>query len=372
MKVPYLDLGAHHAPHRAEYLRAIEEVIDRGAFAGGVYVEEFEKQFADYCEADFAIGVGSGTEALWLPLLAMGIGLGDEVITVPNSFFATAEAISYTGATPVFVDIEESSYNMDPAGLEAALTPRTKAIIPVHLFGQPADMEPILDFARRHGLRVVEDAAQAHGAEYRGRRTGSLGDAAGFSFYPGKNLGAFGEGGAITTSDPELAQRMRMLRDHGQDQKHSHAMVGWNCRMDGIQAAVLQIKLARLDGCNDLRRQRAAEYDRAFREMEEVVAPAGHEDRSHVYHIYPIRVRQRDRVMGGLAERGIGCAIHYPVPIHRQGAYEHLGLEEGTFPVAERCAREFVSLPMFPELRSEQVDAVVGAVRETVQTQPVS
>jgi dTDP-4-amino-4,6-dideoxygalactose transaminase len=243
IKVPFLDLKSHHAPLRDEFAGAIQEVIDEGAFAGGPFVARFEADFATYCDCRHAIGVGSGTEALWLSLLALGVGPGDEVITVPNTFMATAEAISYSGARPVFVDVDERTYTMDPAALEEAITAKTKAIVPVHLFGQPADMDPILEVARQHGLFVVEDACQAHGALYKGRRVGTLADAACFSFYPGKNLGAFGEAGAIVTCNDELQKKIRILRDHGQIRKYHHTMVGWNCRMDGIQAAVLRIKL---------------------------------------------------------------------------------------------------------------------------------
>ena len=254
MSVPFLDLNFHHASLRDEFDRAIGEVIDAAAFAGGPFVEKFEEDFATYCGCEHVIGVGSGTEALWLSLLACGVGPGDEVITVPNTFMATAEAITFCAARPVFVDVDETTYTMDPAGLEKALTPKTKAIIPVHLFGQPADMDPILDFAREHDLFVIEDAAQAHGAEYKGRKVGSLGDASCFSFYPGKNLGAFGEAGAVVSDNFELQEKIRILRDHGQVRKYHHIMVGWNCRMDGIQAAVLSVKLKHLESGNSQRR----------------------------------------------------------------------------------------------------------------------
>jgi len=367
MKVPFMDLHAHHEPLRAEYDRAIKAVIDSGAFAGGPFVEKFENEFAAHCQVEHAVGVGSGTEALWIALLALGVGPGDEVITVPMTFIATAEAISFTGAVPVFVDIDEETCTMDPAALEKAVTPRTKAIIPVQLFGQPADMDPIVTFARERGLYVIEDAAQAHGAEYRGRRVGSLADAGCFSFYPGKNLGAFGEGGAVVTGDPELAARMRSLRDHGQARKYHHAVVGWNSRMDGIQAAVLSIKLRDLDGNNEKRRTHAASYGRALAGLDGVGLPTVADDRTHVYHVYAVRVREREELMEYLGARDIGCGIHYPVPVHLQEAYGDLGLGRGSFPVSERCADEFLSLPMFPELSTEQIDAVANAVRDGVQ-----
>jgi dTDP-4-amino-4,6-dideoxygalactose transaminase len=366
MKVPFLDIKSQHVPLRGEINKAIQEVIDEAAFAGGPFVARFEADFAAYCDCPHAIGVGSGTEALWLSLLAMGVGPGDEVITVPSTFIATAEAISYCGARPVFVDVDECSYTMDPAALEKSITARTKAIIPVHLFGQSADMDPISEIAREHGLFVIEDACQAHGAEYKGRKVGTLGDAACFSFYPGKNLGAFGEAGAVVTRNAELQKKIRILLDHGQVRKYHHTMVGWNCRMDGIQAAVLRIKLRHLEAGNQLRRSHAAHYDRALDGIEEVIAPAKRPGAQHVYHIYAIRVQERDEVMRFLAERGIGSGVHYPVPIHLQEAYRSLGYHRGAFPIAERCATEFVSLPMFPELTPEQVELVVEAVKETV------
>ena len=345
---------------------AIREVIDKAAFAGGPFVTQFEEDFATYCDSQYAIGVGSGTEALWLVLLALGVGPRDEVITVPNSFMATAEAITYCGAKPVFVDVDERTYTLDPSGLEEAISSRTKAIIPVHLFGQPADMDPIQEFARKHGLFVVEDACQAHGAEYRGRSVGTLGDAACFSFYPGKNLGAFGEAGAVVTNNSELNEKIRILRDHGQIRKYHHAMIGWNGRMDGIQGAILRIKLRYLEQGNRLRRAHAARYDAAFQGIEEVVTPFRAATVLHVYHIYAIRVQDRDEVMRQLADKGVGSGVHYPVPIHLQEAYRSLGYEPGTFPIAEGCAREFISLPMFPGLTSGQVEVVIQAAKEAV------
>ena len=366
MNVPFLDLSAQHQPQRGEFIRAIEAVIDSNAFAGGPFVEEFEQEFASYCQSDHCVGVGSGTDALWLALRAFDIGPGDEVITVPNSFFATAEAISVTGARPVFVDVDEKTYNMDPSLLERAITPRTAAIIPVHLFGQPADMTPILEVARRHGIRVIEDAAQAHGAEYGGRRIGSLADAACFSFYPGKNLGAFGEGGAVVTNDPDTRDKLRMYRDHGQVEKYFHRYVGWNGRMDGIQAAVLKIKLRDLDEFNQLRRSHAERYDKAFAANERIRIPWRAENVRHVYHLYVIQISNRDAVLKRLADRGISCGIHYPVPIHLQEAYQGLGYQRGDFPVSEEASERFLSLPMFPHLTPEQIDMVVAGVREEV------
>ena len=368
IRVPFLDLEAQHAPLRNEFNRAIGEVIDSSAFAGGPFVEKFEEAFASYCGCRYAIGVGSGTEALWLSLLACGIGPGDEVITVPNTFMATAEAITYCGARPVFVDVEEQTYTMDPVGLEAVLSPRTKAIIPVHLFGQTADMDPILEFARRHHLLVIEDAAQAHGAKYKGRKAGTMGNIGCFSFYPGKNLGAFGEAGAVVTESTELQEKIRVLRDHGQIRKYRHSMIGWNCRMDGIQAAVLSVKLQHLDRGNTLRRRHALEYNEAFEKVEEVIRPLAAPYAEHVYHLYPIRVRERDEVMWRLQQKGIQCGVHYPVPIHLQKAYRSLGYEAGRFPVSEGTALEFISLPMFPELTSAQIGMVALGLTEAVQS----
>jgi dTDP-4-amino-4,6-dideoxygalactose transaminase len=366
MTVPFLDLKLHHAPLRGEFIGAIQEVIDAAAFAGGPFVAQFEAEFAAYCDCLYAIGVGSGTEALWSTLLALGIGSGDEVITVPNTFIATAEAITYCGAKPVFVDVDECTYTMDPAALEKSITPRTKAIIPVHLFGQPADMDPILRVAREQGLYVVEDACQAHGAEYKGRKVGSLGEAGCFSFYPGKNLGAFGEAGAVVTNDTKLQEKIRILRDHGQIRKYHHIMVGWNCRMDGIQAAVLRIKLRHLERANQLRRSHAAHYDRALDGIAEIVTPVQMVGARHVYHIYAIRVQDREEVIRFLAETGIECGVHYPVPIHLQEAYRNIGYRLGAFPIAERCAREFVSLPIFPELSPAEVEMIAAGVKEAV------
>jgi len=363
MQVPFLDLKAHHDSMRGELETAIREVMDSNAFAGGPFVAKFEQDFATFCGAADAIGVGNGTDALWLSLLALGIGAGDEVITVPMTFMATAEAISYSGAKPVFVDIDERTYTLDPDLLERAISPRTKAIIPVHLFGQAADMGAILEIAQRRGLPVIEDACQAHGAEYRGRKAGSLGTAGCFSFYPGKNLGALGEAGAVVTNNEELRNKIQMLRDHGQAKKYHHALIGWNARMDGIQGAALQVKLKHLDRANQARRANARFYDQHLAEVEEVILPREAEYARHVYHLYVVRVQNRDRVLQAMANRGIACGIHYPIPVHLQEAYRFLGHRKGSFPVAERCAEEFLSLPMYPELTTMQLDAVVHELK---------
>ena len=370
MKVPFLDLKAHHEPLREQLDAAIAAVINSSAFAGGPFVASFERDFAAYCGARAAIGLGNGTDALWLALLALGIGPGDEVITVPNSFMATAEAISLTGAKPVFVDVDERSYNMDASLLQAAITSHTRAIIPVHLFGQTADMDAILGIAGKRGIPVVEDACQAHGAFYNGMRAGTLGVAGCFSFYPGKNLGAFGEAGAVVTSAPELETKIRVLRDHGQARKYYHSHIGWNARMDGIQGAVLAVKLKHLDAGNACRRDHARLYDELLREVEGVVTPFAAKPDQHVYHVYAVRVKGRDQVLSAMADRGISCAIHYPVPIHLQDAYRGLGYRQGDFPVAERCAREFLSLPMFPELTGEQIRFVAAGLKACVNADP--
>jgi len=366
IKVPFLDLWSQHLPLMSEFSQAIHEVIESSAFAGGRFVAAFEEDFAAYCEVPYAIGVGSGTEALWLSLLACGVGSGDEVITVPSTFMATAEAITYCGARPVFVDVDEQTYTMNPDALKPALTAKTKAIIPVHLFGQPSDMDPIVEFGRKHGLYVIEDACQAHGATYKGKRVGSFGDTACFSFYPGKNLGAFGEAGAVVTSNAELDEKIKVLRDHGQQRKYFHSVIGWNCRMDGIQAAVLRIKLRQLEAANQRRRNHAAQYDAGLREFDGVVTPVQASYARHVYHIYAIRVSDRDETIKFLADQGIATGVHYPVPVHLQEAYQILGYVPGAFPIAESCAAEFLSLPMYPELTPSQVEQVIQGVKETV------
>ena len=366
MQVPFQDLRLHHEPLMGELVNAFQQVTNISAFAGGPFVSSFETEFAEFCGSKHALGVGSGTDALWLSLHALGVGPGDEVITVPNSFMATAEAISLCGARPVFVDIDEKSYTMNAARLEAAITLRTQAIIPVHIFGQMADMDPILAVARRYGMPVVEDACQAHGALQKGKRAGSAGVAGCFSFYPGKNLGAVGEAGAIVTNDSDLRAKVQAFRDHGQAVKHRHSAIGWNARMDGIQGAVLSVKLRRLEAVNAARRANAMIYDRLLADVPEVLRPITAPGNVHVFHIYAVRVPNRDRIMQRMAERGVKCAIHYPVPIHLQEAYAFLGLEEGSYPVAERCAAEFLSLPMFPELRPDQIEFVVDKLKESL------
>lgn len=366
MKVSFLDLKAQYESIRPEIAEAIQQVLEKTAFAGGPFVAQFEKEFAAFCGTQFAAGVGSGTDALWLALLALGVGPGDEVITVSDTFIATAEAISYCGAKPVFIDVEPVTYNMDPAKLEAAITKKTKAVIPVHLFGQMADMAPILAIARKHKLFVVEDASQAHGAEYNGKKAGSMGDMGCFSFYPGKNLGAYGEAGAVVTNNPEFDGNVRVLRDHGQEKKYYHGRIGWNARMDGIQGAILSVKLKHLPAWNDARRKNAGLYDGLLKKIDGVAIPQKAAYAKHVYHIYAIRVKNRDVLIAALAAKDIHCGIHYPIPLHLQEAYKSLGYRKGAFPVAEQAASEFVSLPMFPELTGEQIALVAAELKALV------
>jgi dTDP-4-amino-4,6-dideoxygalactose transaminase len=366
MKVPFLDLKAQYESIRGEIGDAIQQVLDRTAFAGGPFVAQFEKEFAAFCETRFAAGVGSGTDALWMALLALGVGPGDEVITVPDTFIATAEAISWCGAKPVFVDVDPVTYNMDPSKLEAVISPKTKAIIPVHLFGQVADMDPILEIARKRKVFVIEDASQAHGAEYKGKKAGSMGDAGCFSFYPGKNLGAYGEAGTVVTDSEELDRKIRMLRDHGQAKKYYHSLIGWNARMDGIQGAILSVKLGHLPAWNEGRRRNAAIYDELLKDVKGITTPKQAEYARHVYHIYAIRVADRDRLIASLAEKDIHCGIHYPIPVHLLDAYKSLNLGKGSFPVAEKSAAEFVSLPMFAELSREQIEFAVKELKQSL------
>ncbi len=364
MKVPFLNLKVQYESIKDEIDTAIGQVVEKTAFAGGPFVKKFEEEFADYCGCKHAMGVSSGTSAIWLALIGLGVGEGDEVITVPNTFIATAEAISMCGATPVFIDIDEQTYNMNPALLEKAITPRTKAVIPVHLYGQMADMDPIMKIARKHGLFVIEDACQAHGAEYKGRRAGSIGDAGCFSFYPGKNLGAYGEAGAVVTNNLELVGKINSVKDHGQAKKYYHNMIGWNARMDGIQGAVLSIKLKYLDKWNDARRNNAKLYTDLLSDFDGTVTPYVADYSKHVFHIYAIRVQNCNGLMSALSEKEIQFGIHYPVPIHLQDAYGFLRLKKGSFPAAENSVNGLLSLPMFPELAKEQIEYVVNEIKQ--------
>lgn len=359
--IPYADLRRQYRAIKPEIDEAVLRVLDSTQFILGEEVVAFEREFAAYCGTADAIGVNSGTSALHLALLAAGIGPGDEVITVPFTFVATAAAIVYTGATPVFVDIDPGTFTMAPAAIEQVLTPRTKAIMPVHLYGHAADMDPILDIARRRGLVVIEDAAQAHGATYNGRPCGSIGAMAAFSFYPGKNLGAYGEGGAVVTSDPALAKKIRVMRSWGEERRYEHSVKGFNYRMDGIQGAILRVKLRHLDAWTDARRARAADYGRAFAGTG-IATPVERPDCRHVYHVYAVRLSQRDSTRAALQAADIQTGVHYPIPIHLQPAHADLGYGPGDFPVSEQAAAQVLSLPMFPEMTAEQVEQVAAAV----------
>ena len=368
IKVPYLDLKAQYRSIKPEIDAAIARVLDSCQFVLGSEVAGFEQDFAAYCGAAECIALNSGTSALHLALLAAGVGPGDEVITVPFTFVASVAAVLYAGARPVLVDIDPRSFTMDPAKIEAAITPRTKAILPVHLYGQPADMDPIMEVARRHGLVVIEDAAQAHGAKYKGRPVGSIGDMGCFSFYPGKNLGAYGEGGAVTTSNAEYARTVRMLRDWGQDRKYHHVLRGFNYRMEGFQGAILRVKLRHLDQWTEARRAIVRKYDELLSGCE-VVTPEEMPWARHVYHVYTLRAGDRDSLQAALTSDGIQTGIHYPVPVHLQPAYADLGYGPGAFPHAEAAAKKVLSLPLYPELSPEAVTEVAGAVKTTVADQ---
>jgi dTDP-4-amino-4,6-dideoxygalactose transaminase len=365
MSIPFVDLKAQYATIKDEVTQAISEVVESAWFIGGPKVAEFEKNFAAYVGAKYGVGASSGTSALHMGIAALGIGPGDEVITAANTFIATSEAITHSGATPVFVDVEDSSLNIDPARIEAAITPKTRAIIPVHLYGQPADMNPIRELAKKHNLKVIADAAQAHGATYHGERQGILGDVTCYSFYPGKNLGAYGDAGIVVTDNKDVAEKAEMLANHGRHEKYTHKAEGYNYRLDAVQAAVLDVKLKHLDDWTDKRRSRAKRYDQAF--ADGPVRPVGEcEDRTCVYHLYVIRTQDPEKLGAALGDKGIATGIHYPIPLHLQEAYQHLGLAEGSFPVTEKAAGEILSLPMYPELTDEMVDEVVAAVKEVL------
>jgi dTDP-4-amino-4,6-dideoxygalactose transaminase len=365
--IPFVDLQGQYRALKSEIDAAVLQVLDNAQFILGPAVTAFEKDFAAYCHTADAVGVNSGTSALHLALLAAGVGPGDEVITVPYTFVATVAAIEYAGATPVFVDVEPRYWTMDPAQVERAITPKTRAIVPVHLYGQPADMDPILEIARRHKLKVIEDACQSHGSEYKGRRCGSMGDLGCFSFYPGKNLGAYGEGGAVVTNDPALARQIRLLRSWGEEVRYEHKYRAFNYRMDGVQGAVLGVKLRHLEAWTEARRQHAAEYARQLAGTE-AIPPAERPGTRHVYHVYVVQLPQRDRYRARLNDAGVQTGVHYPIPVHLQPAYRDLGYHAGAFPVAEQVASEVLSLPMFPELTDSQIATVASLLRASVAT----
>ena len=387
MNVPFLDLIAPHKLLEEDLVEVFRSCLRTASFVGGSQVQAFEEEFAQFCETKYSVAVNSGTDALRFALIATGMGPGDEVITVPNTFIATTEAISQTGATPVFVDIDERTYNMDPNKLEDYLkkrfapcamrsAPRPRAVLPVHLYGQPADMDSILEIAARYGLIVIEDACQAHGALYysrkdeRWKKAGSIGLAAAFSFYPGKNLGACGEGGAVTTDNEEIAKKIRMLRDHGQAKKYFHEFEGYNGRLDAIQAGILRVKLRHLQDWNEKRRQNASLYaqhltfNSQHSTLNTIVTPSVPSWAKPVFHIYVIRTQKRDELQKFLSENGIGTGLHYPIPLHLQKAYGGLGYAEGDFPITEKVANEIISLPMFPYLTNEQIEYVVEKIQQ--------
>ncbi|WP_407180106.1 DegT/DnrJ/EryC1/StrS family aminotransferase [Bradyrhizobium sp. STM 3562] len=368
--IPFLDLKAQYQQIKPRVDEAIASVVASAQFVLGPEVTRFEDRFAAYCKVSHCRAVNSGTSALHLALLAAGVGPGDEVITVSMTFVATTAAILYSGARPVFVDVDPVTWTMDPALIEAAITPRTKAILPVHLHGLMAEMDPIMAIARRHGLVVIEDAAQAHGAEYRGRRAGSIGDLGCFSFYPGKNLGAYGEAGAIVTDRPDLVHKLSLLRDWGQAAKYDHVLPGYNYRMDGIQGAVLNVKMDYIESWTEARRAIAAHYDRLLAKCE-FARPQPPAHSRHVYHVYAIGLSGRDEVLRSLQKSGIGAGIHYPVPVHLQKAYANLGYHAGDFPVTEHLAGTFLSLPIYPELTPENVAEVVTQLERAALVEAV-
>jgi dTDP-4-amino-4,6-dideoxygalactose transaminase len=364
--VPLLDLKAQYASLRDEILEALREVADSSAYVLGPRVADFETRFAAYVGAKHCVGVNSGTSALHLALICAGVGPGDEVITVPMTFIATSWAVSYIGATPVFVDVDPVSYTLDVAQVEQRITPRTRAILPVHLYGQPADLGPLLEIGRRHGIPVIEDAAQAHGARYQGRGAGTLGLCGCFSFYPGKNLGAYGEAGAVVTDDDAIAARLRALRDHAQEKRYHHVELGFNYRMDAMQGAVLGVKLKHLEAWTQARALRARRYLRHLAGLP-LQLPTAAPDRRHVWHLFVVLHPQRDRIRQGLERRNIHTGLHYPIPLHLQKAYQHLGHGPGGFPVAERIGRECLTLPLFAEMTDAQQDAVIEALADVLR-----
>lgn len=360
--IPFVDLKAQYRSIEQEINAAISAVLNRGWFILGEEVKVFEEEFANYCGARFGVGVGSGTEALHLALLACGIKPGDEVITVPNTAMPTISAISFANAVPVFVDIDPDSYNMDVSKIEEKITSKTKVILPVHLFGQAADMDPILDIAERHDLKVVEDACQAHGAEYKGKRVGAIGDAGCLSFYPTKNLGAYGDGGMVVTNDEQIAERVQLFRNYGQKKRYYHSIKGFNSRLDEVQAAILRVKLKKLDAWNKARRERAELYGELLT-GNDIITPAEMSYGKHVYQLYVIRSKHRDKLQEFLKSKEVNTLIHYPIPVHLQEAYRDLGVGGGSFPKAERYASEILSLPMYPELTDEQIGIICDLIK---------
>lgn len=364
--IPLVDLKAQYRQIKPEIDEAIERVLTNTSFILGAEVQSFEQAFSAFCNVQHAIGTSSGTSALHLALLACGVGPGDEVITTPFTFIATTESISYTGAKPVFVDIDRKSYNLDPHQIESAITERTKAILPVHLHGRPAEMDAILEIAKKYNLRVIEDAAQAHGAEYKGCRAGSIGHVGCFSFYPGKNLGAFGDGGMVVTNDPQIAEQVRLLRNHGRQAKYEHLMEGFGYRLDALQAAILNVKLCHLEQWTEYRCQHALQYQYALADTG-LTLPEQVDYMRHVYHIYAVEVDNRSEIQQQLKAQGIATGVHYPIPLHLQPAYHKLGYQAGDFPNAEMASSKVLSLPMFPELTEEKILFIAQTLNEILK-----
>lgn len=363
MKVDVFSLKNQYEDIKDEVKASIDKVMRSGAFIVGEDVGFFEREFAEYCGVKYGIGVNSGTDALFIGCLACGIGSGDEVITMPYTYIATALGISMTGATPVFVDIDEKTYNIDVSKIEKAITKKTKAILPVHLYGHPADMDPIMNIAKKHKLKVIEDCAQAHGALYKNKKVGGFGNAGCFSFYPTKNLGAFGDGGMVLTNSERIRDKALLFRDYGRKGRYEHVLKGYNSRLDTLQAAILRVKLKHLDEWDDRRRENAAFYTKLFKEKGvDIILPYEADYARHVYHLYAVRLKNRKAVMEGLAERGVRTLIHYPIPIHLQEAYKDLGYKKGDFPISEKCCEEILTLPMYPELPEEDIRYVVNSL----------
>ncbi|MGA1869146.1 MAG: DegT/DnrJ/EryC1/StrS family aminotransferase [bacterium] len=366
MHVPFIDLIKTHTPLNQEILAAWEEILNTTRFVGGPHVDAFEDEFAGACGVKYAVAVHSGTDGIRLALLALGVKPGDEIITVPNTFIATTEAITQAGAKPIFIDIDPHTYNMDVNKIESAITAHTVGIVPVHLYGQPCDMDPICQIAKDKNLWVLEDACQAHLAEYKDKKAGSLGDAAAFSFYPGKNLGSCGEGGAVTTDNPDLAQTVRMLRDHGQARKYYHDREGYNARLSALQCAALRIKLKHLPSWTKQRQRNADKYTEYLQNINGVTLPFVPSWAKPVWHLYVILVENRDRIQSQLSDMGVSTALHYPIPLHLQKAYSYFAFDKGAFPVTESCATRLLSLPMFPELTEDQIFHVAECLRKII------
>ena len=367
MNVQFIDFREQYYTVKDQIDAGLKNVFEKGNFILGQEEKDFEIDFAKYCDSQYAVGVNSGTDALYLAMCALDLKEDDEVILPTFTFIATALCVSYTGAKPVFVDVEEETYNIDPAKLKKAITKRTKAIIPVHIYGQPANMKEISEIAKAHKIAVVEDAAQAHGATYQGKKVGSLGDTACFSFYPTKSLGAFGDGGMIVTSNKKIYEKVLMLRDYGRVGRYEHKIKGFNSRLDTVQAVVLAAKLKHLDEWNRMRNENAQTYNKLLKSVKGVIVPEIKSDRTHVFQTYAVRVKNRDKICESLQKKGIGVLIHYPIPLHLQEAYSELGYKKGDFPVAEKIANEVLSLPMYPHMKTEQVEYVVGALKELVK-----